>query len=137
MPNLPMIHVAEWKKLQPLPPPTGGPGRPRSSDRLVLSGLFYSAACKCSLESLPPAYGNPRSLRTRKQRWTADGTLPRLMQAGEPVIARMRNEYWGLIRDASDTTSPDWRTSSEFFGRGVIPRLPRLAPKGRYADRRR
>ena len=77
MSNLPMIHVAEWKKLQPLLPPTGGPGKPRSDDRLMLSGLFYSAATKCSLESLPVGYGNPRSLRTRRSRWTADGTLPR------------------------------------------------------------
>jgi hypothetical protein len=59
------------------------------------------------------------------------------MQAGEPVIERMRRGYWGLVRGASDTASPDWRSSSEFFGKGVIPRLPRLAPKGRYADRRR
>ena len=137
MPNLPMIHIAEWKKLAPLLPPTGGPGKPRSDDRLMLSGLFYSAATKCTLECLPPAYGNPRSLRTRKQRWTADGTLPLLMQAGAPVIERMRRGYWGLVRDASDTASPDWRSSSEFFGRGVIPRLPRRSPKGRYADRRR
>ena len=64
----------------------------------MVSALFYSAATKCSLELLPVGYGNPRSLRTRRSRWTADGTLPRLMQAGAPVIARMRNAYWGLIR---------------------------------------
>jgi hypothetical protein len=103
----------------------------------MVSAFFYAEATRCTLESLPPAYGNPRSLRTRRQRWQRDGTLPKLMKAGAPVIARMRNAYWGLIRDASDTTSPDWRSSSEFFGQGVIPRLPRLAPKGRYADRRR
>ena len=135
--RLPMITLAEWSSISPLLPPTGGPGKPRSDDRLMLSGLFYSAATKCTLECLPPGYGNPRSLRTRRPRWPADGTLPRLMQAGAPVIERMRHVYWGLMRDASDTASPDWRTSSEFFGRGVIPRLPRLAPKGRYADRRR
>ena len=135
--RIPTITAREWKSIAPHLPPTGGPGKPRSDDRLMVSAFFYAAATKCSLESLPVGYGNPRSLRTRRSRWTADGTLPRLMQAGAPVIARMRNAYWGLIRDASDTTSPDWRTSSEFFGRGVIPRLPRLAPKGRYADRRR
>jgi len=135
--RLPLITAAEWRSISPHLPPTGGPGKPRSDDRLMLSGLFYSEACRCSLESLPAGYGNARSLRTRKQRWTADGTLPRLMQAGAPVIERMRRGYWGLVRDASDTASPEWRNSSEFFGRGVIPRLARLAPKGRYADRRR
>jgi hypothetical protein len=53
------------------------------------------------------------------------------MQAGAPVIERMRDGYWGLIRDAS----LDWRNSSEFFGRGVIPR--RAEPRGRYARRQR
>ena len=103
----------------------------------MLSAFFYCVATQCTLEALPPAYGNPRSLRTRRQRWQADGTLAKLMQAGAPVIARMRNVYWGRIRAASDVDSPDWRTSREFFGRGVIPRAPHVQPKGRYADRRR
>ena len=136
---LPMITAAEWRKIEPLLPPTGGPGKPRSDDRLMLSGLFYSAATKCSLESLPAAYGNPRSLRTRKQRWEASGTLPRLMEAGEPAITRMRDVYWGRIRDHTIAASADgYRNSREFWGRGVMPKQPHLQPKGRYAaDRRR
>jgi hypothetical protein len=55
------------------------------------------------------------------------------MEAGAPVIERMRAGYWGLIRDASR----DWRNSSEFFGKGVIPRAPHTEPRGSYADRRR
>jgi hypothetical protein len=85
------------------------------------------------LESLPPAYGNARSLRTRRRRWQADGTLARPMEAGAPVIERMRAGYWGLIRDAS----LDWRNSYEFIGKGIVPRQPYLGPRGRYADRRR
>jgi transposase len=137
MPVLPMIHTREWKKLEPLLPPTGGPGKPRLDDRLMLSAFYYAEACDCSLDSLPPGYGNPRSLRTRRQRWEADGTLTRLMEAGAPVIARMRAGYWGLIHAASDRDSPDWKSSSEFFGHGVIPKLPHAQPKGRYAGRRR
>jgi Putative transposase of IS4/5 family (DUF4096) len=131
------ILALPWKRLAPLLPPTGGPGKPRLDDRRMLSAFYYAAACHCSLGSLPPAYGNPRSLRTRRQRWQADGTLARLMQAGAPVIARMRATYWGLLRAASDTDSPDWKHSSEFFGRGVIPRLPHTQPRGRYAGRQR
>ena len=104
----------------------------------MLSGIFYAEACKCSLDSLPAGYGNARSLRTRRSRWLANGTLPQLMEAGEHVIRRMRREYAGLIRDASDVDSPDWQTSSEFFGHGdAIPWQPHLQPKGRYADRLR
>jgi len=50
-----------------------------------------------------------------------------------PAIRGMRRAYWGLIRDAS----LDWKNSTLFFGRGVIPPLPAREPRGRYADRRR
>ena len=46
----PMIKAAEWK--------LNGPGKPRQDDRRYVSAFFYAAACNCSLESLPPAYGN-------------------------------------------------------------------------------
>ena len=64
----------------------------------MLSGLLYAVAANASVQSLLIAYGNSRSLQTRKQRWTADGTMARLMEAGAPVIERMRNEYWGRVR---------------------------------------
>jgi hypothetical protein len=133
MPNLPMIHVAEWKKLEPLLPPAGGPGKPRSDDRLMLSAFYYAEACRCSLDSLPAGYGNKSSLQSRRRRWTVDGTLPRLMEAGAPVIARMHANYWDLIHDAPI----NWNNSREFFGRGVIPKLPHAQPRGRYAGRQR
>ena len=48
-------------------------------------------------------------------------------------IARMKATYWGLIRDAS----LDYRNSSEFWGRGIMPKRPaHMRPRGRYADRR-
>jgi transposase len=132
--RIPLITLREWKSISPHLPPTGGPGKPRADDRLMLSGLFYAEATRCSLESLPAGYGNPRSLRTRKLRWERDGTLARLMQAGAPAIKRMHGIYWGLIRDAS----LDWQNSREFWGRGIMPKQPHLQPKGRYAaDRRR
>ena len=136
--RVPLITAREWKSIAPHLPPSGGPGKPRSSDRLMLSGLFYSEACRCSLKSLPPGYGNPRSLRTRRQRWTADGTLAKLMKAGEPVVQRMRRLYWGTIREHTLDCSLDWKNSREFWGRGIVPKQPHLQPKGRYAaDRRR
>jgi hypothetical protein len=51
----------------PLLPPNDGPGKPHQDDRRYVSAFFYAAACNCSLESLPPAYGNARSLRTRRR----------------------------------------------------------------------
>jgi hypothetical protein len=57
------------------------------------------------------------------------------MQTGAPVIARMRRQYWDAIRAASDTSSPNWRTSEEFFGKGLIPRLPGVSPREKTLTR--
>ena len=131
--RIPIITAGEWHLIAPLLPPTDGPGKPRLDDRLMVSAFFYAEACRCSLDCLPAGYGNPRSLRTRRQRWQADGTMAKLMKAGEPVIARMRNGYLYLVRDAS----LDGSTSSrEFFGHGVIPRQPHMQPRGHYTGRR-
>jgi hypothetical protein len=53
------------------------------------------------------------------------------MEAGAPMIAHMRADYYGMARDASI------KHSSDFFGRGPIPKLPHTERRGRYADRRR
>jgi Putative transposase of IS4/5 family (DUF4096) len=128
-----MITTTEWKLIAPLLPPTGGPGKPRLDDRLMVSAFYYAEATRSALECLPAGYGNPRSLRTRRRRWTADGTLARLMEAGKPVIRRMHDRYWDLLRAAP----VDWNNSREFFGRGAVPRLSHAEPRGRYADRQR
>jgi len=128
-----MITTAEWRSIAPLLPPTGGVGRPRLDDRRVLAGLLYATATGCSLQSLPPGYGNWHSLQSRRAHWQATGLWRELLQAGEPTIARMRATYWGLIRDAS----LDYRNSSEFWGHGAMPKRPRhMRPRGRYADGR-
>ena len=131
--RIPLITVDEWRSIAPLLPPTNDPGKARHGDRLYVSAFYYAEATRSSLENLPAAYGNPRSLRTRRQRWERDGVLGKLMEAGAPVIARMKAGYLNLIRDASI----DRQNSSDFFGRGVIPRLPHMEPRGRYAARRR
>ena len=131
--RLPQINLREWRTIAPLLPPTGGVGRPRLNDRQMLSGLFYAEACQCSLQSLPPQFGNWHSLQSRRAHWQATGLWRELLQAGEPTIARMKATYWGLIRDAS----LDYRNSSEFWGRGIMPKRPaHMRPRGRYADRR-
>ena len=79
--RLPLVTAREWHLIAPDLPPTGGPGKPRSDDRCYVSAFFCAEACNCSLESLP-GYANPRSLRTRRQRWEADGTLQKLLEAG-------------------------------------------------------
>ena len=132
--RIPLINVREWHRIEPLLPPTNGPGKPRQDDRRYVSAFYYSEATRASLDSLPPAYGNPRSLRTRRQRWERDGTLAKLMQAGAPVIARMHDEYIQRLRAHSDDPR-NW--GSPIFGTGVIPKLAHARPRGRYAGRQR
>jgi transposase len=131
--RIPLITVHEWRSIAPLLPPTNDPGKTRHGDRLYVSAFYYAEATRSSLENLPAAFGNPRLLRTRRQRWERDGALGKLMEAGGPVIARMKAGYLNLIRDASI----DRQTSSDFFGRDGIPQLPHMEPRGQYAARRR
>jgi len=102
--RLPRITNAEWKLIAPLLPPSGGRGKPRH--RRYCSAFFYAEACRCPLESLP-GYANSQTLRTRRQRWEADGTLAKVMEAGASVIQRMRHEYWGQLRAFTKVGSPD------------------------------
>jgi transposase len=124
--RIPKVNSGEWRSIAPLLPPNHGPGKPRLDDRLILSAFYYAEATRSSLECLPAAYGNPRSLRTRRQRWEADGTLARLMEVGKPVIERMKIGYLNLICGASLSGR---QSTSEFFGHGAIPKLPHAQPK--------
>ena len=113
--HVPRLTAAEWKLIAPHLPPTGGPGKPRQDDKAFVSAFCYAAACGCSLQNLPSGYPNPTSLQTRRHRWRQIGAWDRIMGEAAPVVARMRNKYWGLIRAASDTGSPHWKHSSEIF----------------------
>ena len=131
--RIPLITVHEWRSIAPLLPPTNDPGKSRQDDRLYVSAFYYAEATRSSLENLPAAFGNPRLLRTRRQRWERDGVLGKLMKAGAPVIERMRAGYLNLIRGASI----DWKNSIDLFDRSVIAQLPHTEPRGQHAARRR
>jgi transposase len=124
-----LLTDAEWEAVAPLLPPTGGPGRPRQDDKVFMSAFAYAAACGCSLDALE-GYGNPRSLRTRWQRWQQAGIAAKLMAAAAPAIKRMQADYWQLVRDAPI----NWDNSAEFFGTAV-PKPRHLQPRGRYGRR--
>jgi transposase len=130
--RLPQVTAAEWRKIEPTLPKFKT-GRPRNDDRFFISAFCWCEATNCTPECLPVGYPNPRSLRVRRLRWQQEGCWDQILTAARPAIARMHRDYWGLIRDAS----LDWKNSTQFFGRGVIPRLPHTEPRGRYADRRR
>jgi len=73
--RIPLITADEWRSIAPLLPPTDGPCKARHGDRLYVSAFYYAEATRSSSENLPAAYGNPRLLRTRRQRRERDGVL--------------------------------------------------------------
>lgn len=130
--RLPQVTAAEWRQIEPTLP-TFKTGRPRNDDKMFISALCWCEATGCTPECLPAGYPNPRSLRVRRLRWQQEGCWDRILAAAKPTIARMHRDYSGLVRDAS----LDRVNSTQFFGQGVIPKLPRLQPRGRYAGRQR
>jgi transposase len=92
MPPIPHLTAAEWHLIKPLLPP-GKEMRSRVDDRRVVEALFYCQAARVSIDRAPHEFGvSARTLRTRSQRWKASGVWPRLLEAGEPAIVRMRRE---------------------------------------------
>ena len=126
--RIPLITVHEWRSIAPLLPPTNDPGKARHGDRLYVSAFYYAEATRSSLENLPAAYGNPRLLRTRRQRWERDGVLGKLMEAGAPVIARMIGRW--RVPNAT-TFDIDHRPDNPLGWQCCH----RLSPKGRWSSR--
>jgi transposase len=90
MPAIPHLTADEWRRIAPILP-AGKQMRSRLSDRTVIEALLFTVAARCSIERVPHEFGvSSRTLRTRQSRWRADGTWPRLLEAGGPAIARMR-----------------------------------------------
>ena len=74
-------------------------GRPRTDDRLVITGILHSLATGAPFAELEP-YGNPRTLETRFRRWAQDGTLQRICDAigFKPISPHERHLRHGMGR---------------------------------------
>jgi len=74
-------------------------GRPRTDDRLVITGILHSLATGAPFAELEP-YGNPRTLETRFRRWSQDGTLQRIFDAigFKPMSPHERHLRHGMGR---------------------------------------
>lgn len=84
---------AEWKRIAKTLPNASQDAR-RISDRLVIGALLAIEASGMSAEIVAQQFGiAPQTLRTRRARWTHDGTLAKIFDAGAPAIERLRNAY--------------------------------------------
>jgi transposase len=92
MEPIPRLTPNEWRLIASVLPP-GKATRRRHDDRAVVDALLYCEAARCALEAVPDQYKvGCRTLRTRRTRWRADGTWPKLMDRSEAAITRMRRE---------------------------------------------
>jgi transposase len=92
------LSDADWHRIEVVLPRSRG-GRPRTDDRLVITGILHSLATGAPFAELDP-YGNPRTLETRFRRWSQDGTLQRICAAigFEPMSPHERHLRHGMGR---------------------------------------
>ena len=74
-----------WEQLEPLlpakkPQPKGG--RPWTSDRQAMDGIFYVLRTGCQWKALPRALGAASTVHDRYQLWVEAGVFRRLWEAG-------------------------------------------------------
>jgi len=105
--RLPMLTAREWRAISVVIPRNQA-GPPPRHDRQIISAVCYAYVANCSFESLPPGYPKVASIRTRVQRWTRAGVLPRILAAAAPAIARMRGNYQAHVSDLSPWGS-NWK----------------------------
>jgi transposase len=117
------LTAAEWKRIAKVLPPAPQDAR-RVSDRAVISVLLGCEATGMSVESISRMLDiAPQTARTRKARWAADGTLPRILDAAEPALARLRNVYCARYGQAA------------IDGAEALEILSQYWPGGRYYNR--
>jgi hypothetical protein len=91
---LPRLTDAEWQVLSPLVK-ANKHGRAIDDRRAVLA-FFLAEVRDISLENVAAELGlSGATLRTRRKRWLADGTMARLFERGPGVIERLRREQFG------------------------------------------
>ena len=92
------LSDADWHRIEAVLPRSRG-GRPRTDDRLVITGILHSLATGAPFAELEP-YGNPRTLETRFRRWSQDGTLQRICDAigFKPMSPHERHLRHGMGR---------------------------------------
>src|SRR5215204_7011588 len=91
------LSDADWHRIEAVLPRSQG-GRPRTDDRLVITGNPAQPRHAPFAELEP--YGNPRTLETRFRRWSQDGTLQRICDAigFKPMSPHERHLRQGMGR---------------------------------------
>jgi transposase len=70
---------AEWERLVPLLPSSGGRGGQWADHRRVVSGILYRVRTGVPWRDLPERFGPWKTCYERHRRWSADGTWRRIL----------------------------------------------------------
>jgi len=65
----PFLSDEQWKKIEPLLPPSSGRGRPWADNRRVLEGILWVLKTGARWRDLPPEYPSPSTCWRRLQLW--------------------------------------------------------------------
>ena len=76
------LSPAQWRRIEPLLPPSRPRGRPRTIDpREVVNGINYRWATGCSWRMLPHDFPPWGTVYASFRQWHRDGTLTRIREA--------------------------------------------------------
>ena len=90
-----------WKRIEPiLPPdqPPGANGRPRVTNRTVLSGILYVLRTGCQWKMVPRQYSSGSTCHRRFQTWVRVGVFQKLWRV--------------CLKHYDDLRGIDWRFQS-------------------------
>ena len=86
-----------WARIEPLlPPKKAHPkgGRPWTSERAAMDGIFYVLRTGCQWKALPRCFGAPSTVHDRFQAWVEAGVFRRLWQEGLLEYDELKGLDW-------------------------------------------
>ncbi|MET9323307.1 IS5 family transposase [Streptomyces sp. NPDC003038] len=95
---------AQWERIAPLLPETGGPGGRWADHRTVINGVLYRTRTGIPWRDLPERYGTWQTVYERHRRWSADGTWSRILralQAGADSTTQDADGSWAVNADST------------------------------------
>ena len=126
----------------PLPRRADGRGRPWRDSREVTNGILWILRTGAQWADLPERYPPYQTCHRRFQRWSADGTVERVLEAlatdlkecggldlsecfidGTFVVAKKGETAWVRPSGAKGRNSWQWQTALVFLSPSVPPRL--------------
>ena len=86
-----------WRQLEPLlppAPPTPHGGRPRVSDRAVMSGILYRLRTGCQWRAIPREFASGPTCHRRFQEWERQGVFTQACATLLTYYHRRRGIQW-------------------------------------------